>query len=102
MNPALLSVKANAEDNPTWDKAMKGESSKSYWQACIKEDKTLIKKDVWKKVEWEPWMNVIPYTWAFKCKRFPDGLIQKLKARFCARGDKQIEGVDFSRLMPLL
>lgn len=30
-----------------------------------------------------------------KIKRFPDGLIRKLKARFCVRGDQQIEGVDF-------
>ena len=40
-------------------------------------------------------MNVFLSTWAFKCKRFPDGLIKKFKARFCARGDKQIEGVDY-------
>jgi hypothetical protein len=40
-------------------------------------------------------MNVIPGTWAFKVKRFPSGLIRKLKARFCARGDRQIEGIDF-------
>ncbi len=39
--------------------------------------------------------NVIQSTWAFKCKRFPDGLIKKFKARFCARGDMQLEGVDF-------
>ena len=24
-----------------------------------------------------------------------DGLIQKIKARFCARGDMQLEGIDF-------
>jgi hypothetical protein len=40
-------------------------------------------------------MNVLPSTWAFKIKRYPDGLIKKFKARFCARGDKQIEGVDY-------
>jgi hypothetical protein len=40
-------------------------------------------------------MHVFPSTWAFKCKRFPDGIIRKLKARFCARGDRQIEGLDF-------
>jgi hypothetical protein len=95
MNPALLSVKANADDNPTWNEAMNGENSEGYWQACIKEHETLIKKEVWEEVEREAWMNVIPSTWAFKCKRFPDGLVRKLKSRFCARGDKQIEGVDF-------
>ncbi len=26
---------------------------------------------------------------------FPDGLIKKFKARFCARGDQQIKGIDF-------
>jgi hypothetical protein len=40
-------------------------------------------------------MNVLPATWALRCKRFPDGLRRKLKAIFCARGDTQIEGIDF-------
>jgi len=40
-------------------------------------------------------MNVLPSTWAFKCKRRPDGQAKKFKARFCARGDRQIEGVDY-------
>jgi hypothetical protein len=39
--------------------------------------------------------NVIQLTWVFKCKHFPDGLIKKFKAHFCARGDMQLEGVDF-------
>ena len=34
-------------------------------------------------------------TWAFKYKRYPDGLIKKFKAQFCARGDQQLEGIDF-------
>ena len=40
-------------------------------------------------------MNVLKSTWAFKIKRFPNGLIRKFKARFCVRGDMQIEGIDF-------
>ncbi len=39
---------------------------------------------------------VIQSTWAFKRKRFPNGLIKKFKACFCARGNMQLEGVDFS------
>jgi hypothetical protein len=39
--------------------------------------------------------HVIASTWAFKCKRYPDGRIKKLKAHVCAIGDKQLEGTDF-------
>ena len=28
-------------------------------------------------------------------KRYPDGTAKKLEARFCARGDQQLEGIDF-------
>ena len=37
--------------------------------------------------------HVIASTWAFKCKRYPDKL--KFKARFCARGNQQLEGIEF-------
>jgi hypothetical protein len=90
MNPALFSLKANAKDNPTWDEDMNGEISKGFWQACIKEHETLIKKGVWEEVLKEPWMNVLTLAWAFKCKQFPDGLVRKLKACFCAQGNQQI------------
>jgi hypothetical protein len=33
--------------------------------------------------------------WAFKLKRYPDGLAKKFKARFCIRGDQQVEGRDY-------
>jgi hypothetical protein len=52
-------------------------------------------KDAWDVVDRQDWMKVLPTTWAFRCKRYPDGRIRKFKARFCARGDRQIEGVDF-------
>lgn len=40
-------------------------------------------------------MSILPSTWAFKLKWYPDGSAQKYKARFCVRGDKQVEGMDF-------
>jgi hypothetical protein len=49
----------------------------------------------WELVPREPWMHVLPSTWAFRLKRFPNGLVKKFKARFCIRGDRQVEGVDF-------
>ena len=40
-------------------------------------------------------MNVIHSIWAFKLKHFLDGMVKKFKARFCAHGDQQLEGVDY-------
>ena len=39
--------------------------------------------------------HIIPSTWAFKIKRYPDGRLRTFKGRFCVRGDRQIEGVDY-------
>ena len=38
---------------------------------------------------------MVSSVWAFCRKRFPDGSIRKLKARICARGFEQIEGIDY-------
>jgi len=40
-------------------------------------------------------MHVLPSTWTFKCKCYPDGEVKQLKAKFCVRGDKLIHGVDY-------
>ena len=49
----------------------------------------------WELVPRTSEMHVLPSTWAFKIKRFPDGLVKKFKARFCVWGDRQKEGVDY-------
>jgi hypothetical protein len=97
-DPRILAVKADAAsaaDNPSWEQAMNGPDRDGYFKAAEIEVETLERMDTWEVVERESWMNVLPTTWAFKCKRYPDGTIRKFKARFCARGDRQIEGVDF-------
>jgi hypothetical protein len=93
-HPLALTMKANSMDTPNWHQAMNGLDSDGYWQAMELELDTLLGKDAWVEVDRDDDMNVLPSTWAFKCKRFPDGLVRKLKARFCVRGDCQIDGVD--------
>jgi hypothetical protein len=93
--PMALAAKAADEDNPNWAQAMNGPNREGFWEACKKEYDTLTDMDTWNVVDRENWMNILPGTWAFKVKRFPNGDVKKLKARFCARGDRQIEGVDY-------
>jgi hypothetical protein len=94
-NPALLISKASEDYNPNYEQVMSGPDKEIYLQAEKKEIDTLIKKKPLKVVTKKSWMHVLPSTWAFKCKHFPDGIIHKLKARFCTRGDRPIEGLDF-------
>jgi hypothetical protein len=50
-------------------------------QAMRVELKTLTKDFVcWSLVPQTPGMNVLPSTWAFKIKRYPDGTVKKFKA----------------------
>ena len=86
---------ANQEDNPNWWQATNGPFHDEFWDAACVEIETLERMNAWDVVPRSNEMNVLPSTWAFKLKRFPDGKIKKFKARFCARGDKQIEGVDY-------
>ena len=56
--------------------------------------------NAWKVVDHTKDKNVLWSTWAFKLKHFIDGLIKKFKAWFCARGDYQIQGIDFFETYP--
>ena len=94
-NPMALAAKKYDENNPSYEMAMNGPNREGYVEACDKEIQTLIDMDVWEEVDREPWMNVLPSTWALKAKLFPSGLIRKLKARLCCRGDRQVKNVDY-------
>ena len=48
----------------------------------------------WEQVPKTDHIHVIPSTWAYRVKRFPSGLVRKLKSRFCVRGDLQKEGIE--------
>ena len=95
LHPLMLAAKSstNQLDNPNWMQAMNGPFASEYWEAACIEIETLERMEAWDVVERTDDMKVLPSTWAFKCKRFPDGLIKKFKARFCARGDFQKHGV---------
>ena len=103
MHPLTFITKARSEDQPRWHEAMNGPFRDKWWEAAEKEIATLERMEVWDVVPLEDWMHVIPSTFAFLIKRNPDLVIKKFKARFCARGDRQIEGVDcFETFAPVV
>ena len=97
VHPLFLKAKsaASKEDNPNQWQATKSKFADEYWKAAVTEIETLENMNTWDVVDRLIDKNVLDGTCAFKVKRFPDGLIKKFKARFCARGDQQIEGIDF-------
>ena len=95
MHPLTFITKARSEDQPRWHEAMNGPFRDKWWESCVTEITTLERREVWDVVPLEDWMHVIPSTFAFLFKQNPDLVIKKFKARFCACGDMQIEGVDY-------
>jgi hypothetical protein len=97
MDPRVYAakVRGNDADNPTFQQAMNGPDADEYIKAMKLEIHTLVGQRTWESVERPKHQNVLKGTWAFKLKRLPDGTAYRHKARFCARGDLQKEGIDF-------
>jgi hypothetical protein len=95
LNPAILATMAKKDDNPTFKEAMTGPDAGGFTKAMEAEILTLIELDVFEIVERNNNMKVLSGVLALKRKRYPDGSIRKLKARYCARGFEQVEGVDY-------
>jgi hypothetical protein len=87
------------DHNPSFNTATRGPFQAEFWQAMRVELNTLKNEfDCWELVphpENSKENNLLPSTWAFKIKRYPDGRVKKFKAQFCARGNHQKEGIDY-------
>ena len=94
-HPMALQARSKDPDTPGWEEAMNGPHADGYREAAQKEYDTLVDMKVWDVVDREDWMSVLPSTWAFRRKTFPDGTTKKLKGRFCVRGDREIAGVHY-------
>ena len=97
LDPRVYASKTpkNDADMPTFQQAMNGSDATEYMNAMKLEIQTLKSQNTWVTVDRPTNKSVLKGTWAFKLKGLPDGTAYRHKARFCARGDMQIEGVDF-------
>jgi hypothetical protein len=97
-SPCLLKASATDPDLPTVRQALAGPHKEEFLTAMRSEIRELEEHKTWTVVQRNDLptgANVLPSTWVLRIKRFPDGRLRKFKARFCARGDRQIEGVDY-------
>jgi hypothetical protein len=95
---AMKASAVHDPDSPRLHEAMRGDHRDEFLSAMGKEISELESHGTWTIVRKETMpdgANLLPSTWALKVKRYPDGNMRKLKARFCVRGDKQIAGVDY-------
>ena len=95
---AMKASTSHDPDSPRLHEAMRGEHHEDFLVAMGKEIEELESHGTWtvvKKTSLPRGANLLPSTWVFKIKRYPDGRLRKHKARFCCQGDKQIEGVDY-------
>jgi hypothetical protein len=97
--PWALKAKASKDpDLPSVREAVMGPHAKEFWKAMESEISTLESMDTWEVVprsSMPKGAKAIPSTWAFRIKRYPDGRLNKFKARFCVMGNRMEKGVHY-------
>ena len=74
------------------------------WREAVAEEyDSLLQHNVWELVDKPDGANVVGCWWILAKKYNTDGNLTKYKARLCAQGYSQIEGIDFiSTFSPIL
>ena len=82
----------------TYAEAVNRPDGEYYDQASKEEYLAMINNDVWELIplsEVPQNMNIIKCKWVYKIKYNADGSIERYKARICAKGFQQKEGIDY-------
>ena len=89
--PLVFKASNSDPDTLTFDEAMANTMKSQGWlEAAVNEISALEAKGTWEKVDiLQAESKILPGTWVFHCKRTPDGMVSKLKARYCIHGDLQ-------------
>jgi hypothetical protein len=106
-HPFAMSAKANNDDEPNLRDIhnMSSTEQEAWYDAMELEIAALLEKGAFREIDASnvpSGSQIVPSTWIFKRKRRPDGLISKLKARFCVRGDRQRLDLDESVYAPVV
>lgn len=80
----------------TYTEAMESEAAPNWKKAIEEELEAHETNKTWSIVERKPSMRVIDSKWVFKILKDTNGNIYRYKARLCARGFMQREGIDYT------
>lgn len=83
-------------DPKTYHQALQRPDSELWVEAMNRELAALEKMDVWEEVILPDGEHALGTTWVYKKKTGATGELIKHKARLCAQGFSQIEGIDYS------
>ena len=80
--PSILKAAHKDPDTPTMMEALNGPYREEFLKAMRNEIAELEAHGTWKLLPWSEIgdAKVLPSTWAFKIKRYPDGRMRKVKA----------------------
>lgn len=82
----------------TYDDAMKSKDNAKWKEAINEEYDALLKNKTWIMVKTPENKKPIESRWVFRVKRNQDGIITRYKARLCAKGYAQKEGIDYNEI----
>lgn len=93
-NATCLVMRTNDEPD-SWKEMLERKDANKWLEAAKTEYQSIVENETFELVELPKGRKAISGKWVFKVKRKSDGTILKYKARWVAKGYKQVKGVDF-------
>jgi hypothetical protein len=84
------------EEPTTFEEAIRSEEKEEWTKAMENEMNSLEENKTWELVELPKGKKAIGSKWVYKVKVDSSGKIEKYKARLCAKGFSQKEGIDYN------
>lgn len=87
---------ADVQIPETYKEALKSSKRKEWRKAIQEEINALSMNKTWEETPLPEGKEAISSRWVFNIKQKPDGEISRFKARLCARGFAQKQGIDYT------
>ena len=90
-----MTKEENIQEPKSYNEAIRSPHAENWRKAMQAEYESLMDNNTWTLVDEPEDQQVLPGKWVYKVKYRANGQVDKLKARYVAKGYAQIEGIDF-------